>query len=141
MAPSHTYATLGKYAIQIAVTDVEGTAAQSGFKASITAAKLHGLAASASAGLNVDSDLVLGTVGDADLAGLLPLESSVVFTGVINWGDGSHSAAELTQDPTTHVFTVSGSHQYVRAGTFHVRTVFHETGGKSVTLVSVATVS
>lgn len=140
-APSHTYATLGKYTTQLTVTDTAGAAAQATFKSSITGAKLRGVAANTSAGLNVESDLVLGTVGDADPAGLLPLESGVVFTGVINWGDGAHSAATLTQDPTTHIFTVSGSHQYVRFGGFHARTVFHEAGGKSVTLVSIVLVS
>lgn len=140
-APSHTYASLGKYTTQITVTDTEGTAAQAKSRTSVTAARLLGVAANVSAEVNVESLVVLGTVGDADPAGLLPIDSGIVFTGVINWGDGSHSAATLTQDPATHIFTVGGSHQYVRAGAFHARTVFHETGGKSVTLVSITSVT
>ncbi len=50
------------------------------------------------------------------------------YSATIDWGDGtSATAGSISVDPNTHVFTVSGQHNYAQDGTFSVEvTVTHE---------------
>ena len=64
-----------------------------------------------------------------------PTAKASDFTVSINWGDGSHSAGTVT-GPSSGQFTVSGSHTYATAGTFHLTVTITDGVDKSVYLAT-----
>jgi len=54
------------------------------------------------------------------------------FTATINWGDGTSSAATITQD-ASKVFHVLGTHTYIEEGNFPVHVAIDDEGGASTT--------
>src|SRR5262249_51929529 len=62
------------------------------------------------------------------------------FSADIDWGDGSTDTATITLDPSTGVFTVTGSHTYAEEGTDTITvTIHHQTA--SATATGTATVA
>jgi uncharacterized membrane protein len=64
------------------------------------------------------------------------------YSATIDWGDGtSTTPGSISVDPNTHVFTVSGQHDYAQDGTFSVEvTVTHESA-PTVTVTSTAEIA
>jgi len=54
------------------------------------------------------------------------------FTATINWGDGTSSAATITQD-AAKVFHVLGTHTYIEEGAFPVHVTIDDEGGSETT--------
>src|SRR5262249_45555362 len=79
----------------------------------------------------------LVTFTDAD-----PVATLSDFSGTINWGDGSSSAALFAQPGGTGTaFVVSGNHFYSLTGTYTVTATINDVGGQSATTTFTVTVA
>jgi uncharacterized protein (TIGR03118 family) len=62
-----------------------------------------------------------------------PTVTSSSFLATIDWGDGSSSAGEITQD-ASHVFHVSGGHTYAEQGSFPIGVTIGFGNGQTISL-------
>jgi parallel beta-helix repeat protein len=62
------------------------------------------------------------------------------YSADINWGDGTSSAGTVTFDPTSGVYSISGSHTYAEDGSDQIAVTVHRIGAPDVTLDATATV-
>jgi hypothetical protein len=78
------------------------------------------------------SNLLLATFNDAN-----PFGSTADFTGVIDWGDGTQTAAIIFAE-SSGGFGVEGSHTYLSGGSFPVSTSIKDTGGATLRTTTTA---
>ena len=62
------------------------------------------------------------------------IEPGGAFTATINWGDGKTSTGTITLSGTT--YTVTGSHNYRRSGTYKITTTVREIGNSAQLLLA-----
>ncbi|HVX13283.1 MAG TPA: hypothetical protein VHC22_19015 [Pirellulales bacterium] len=123
---THTYATAGNYPITVTITDPNNQVATVNPTARVAYAPLQvtaGPAINAVAGTSVNNQTVATFTDPGLVANLTALNISdptTQFTSTINWGDGTTSAATITYNSGTQVFSVIGSHTYSQTGPYNV---------------------
>ncbi|MFO0865018.1 MAG: FlgD immunoglobulin-like domain containing protein [Gemmataceae bacterium] len=119
---THTYASLGSYAVTVTLADATGHSAKYSHSILVSALtpNLVMNPLMATAGVPFD-DLVLGTLTSP---GSLPSSSSFV----VNWGDGTGTSSVTTKGSASQQF-VFGSHAYAHPGRYLVQVSSSGPGG------------
>ena len=132
---NHTYADEGSYSVTVTVTDSTGASASSISSATVTDEALSGtpVALTAIAGQSFSGPVAGFT--DANLGA-----ATTDFTAVIDWGDGSTTAGTVSAGGTG-AFDVSGTHSYIKAGSYTISSTITDDGGQSTTATESVTVS
>ena len=123
---SHTYVEEGTYTVTITVTDSTGASASATTTAGVADAALTLTGGSLTEPRRVAFTASVATLTDSDPGGTVG-----DYSGTIDWGDGSSSAATISTQGGA--FAVSGSHTYRGKGTFTVTVVVVDSGGSSAT--------
>ena len=139
---THTYTEEGKYTVAVQIADADGASLATTATARVADAPLNGSGSDFNATAGTAVTATVGAFMDTDPhAHLAGGGLGNDETGIIMWGDGTESAASITLDLATGVFSVSGTHVYAADGTFAVRAVITDFGGSSVELDGTATVA
>jgi hypothetical protein len=126
VSAAHAYSEEGSWTATVTIDDVGGATATVTPTIAVADAPLTvrpvGLA-------GVAGHVISGTVAtftDADPAGALH-----DYAATISWGDGTASSAGSIAPNPAGGFTVSGSHTYARAGSYHATVTVADIGGAS----------
>ena len=128
---SHAYAEEGTYTVTVMVSDAGGATASAATSASVAdaAVALTG-AAKFTEHHKTSFTATVATLTDADPGG-----TAADYTGQISWGDGTTSACPgatcTIVARSGGGFTVSGSHYYLKNGTYTVTIRLTDTGGST----------
>lgn len=63
------------------------------------------------------------------------------YSANINWGDGTTAAGTISLDPTTHVFTVSGQHDYAQPRSYSIQVALNHDSAQAATVASTAEIA
>jgi hypothetical protein len=89
------------------------------------------------AGVQPSSPVLVGSFTDTNTAA-----TAGQFTATINWDDGTSSTGTVTESSSTGLFLVTGSHAYLKPGTYtDVAITIEDQAGDSITIKSTAVVS
>jgi uncharacterized membrane protein len=135
----HVYAEEGQYAIQVTLHHEGAPDATATSSAAVSDPSV-----AASGGFTY-----LATAGSAATAQTVALftdpgaaEKLADYSATVNWGDGSTATGGIiTTDPNTHVFSVSGQHNYAQAGTYSVAVTLTHDSAPAVAVTSSAVIS
>jgi len=121
---SHVYSEEGSYNAQIMVTDTGGKMATTNTNVSVADAPLsvQGQSIGATEGTLL-SNVLMATFSDSD-----PNAIVSDYTAIINWGDGTSSAAIVSTNGAGG-FNVVGSHAYAEEGTYTAQITVTDIGG------------
>ena len=130
---SHAYAEEGAYTVTVTVIDAGGATAGTASSAAVADAAI---ALTGAVKFNehhkTNFTATLATLTDADPGG-----TASDYTGQINWGDGTTSTCPSTTCAIVvrsgGGFTVSGSHDYLKNGTYTVTIRLTDAGGSTST--------
>ena len=122
---THTYLEEGSYSVSVAVTINGGSTGNGSSVASVADAPLTASGFSLTAKNRVFSGTV-ATFKDGN-----PNATVAEFSARIYWGDGAMSIGKITKGGG--LFSVSGSHTYLKKGRFVVTISIGDVGGSSVT--------
>jgi hypothetical protein len=138
----HTYADEGSVTAIVTVTDSTGGSTSTTFPVVVADAPLTpGTALTITTIENQPlNNIPVATFNDANL-----IADSGDFTGTINWGDGTALDTNLRVSLTggtasNYIFTVFGSHNYTKVGTFSTSVTINDFGGSSTTTTGSANV-
>lgn len=129
----HAYAEEGTYAVSVAISDAGGATATAGLSVNVAdaAITLTGVP-KFTEHHKTNFTATVATLVDADPGG-----TAADYSGQISWGDGTTSACAGT---TCNIvarsgggFTVSGSHNYLKSGTYTVTVRLTDAGGATTT--------
>ena len=137
VAGGHLYAGEGAYAIGVTVHDGTSPNASATSNASISDPSV-----SAIGGFSISAEGLVNT-GPQTLATFTDPggpEGTSHYTASINWGDGSSSAAAVSFNPSTGLFTVLGGHTYTHAGKDVLTVTIHHDSSADVTVSDTAKV-
>jgi parallel beta-helix repeat protein len=138
---NHAYAEEGTYTVTIIVSDAGGATASAATSASVADAAI-GLtgAAKFTEHHKTNFTATVATLTDADPGG-----TAADYTGQISWGDGTTSACPGSTCTIVARsgggFTVSGSHNYLRNGTYTVTIRLTDSGGSTASTTTTIVVS
>jgi parallel beta-helix repeat protein len=133
---THTYAEEGAHTVTVTISDAGGATASPTSSATVSDAALTATGrASFREHHRNNFTATVATLTDADPGG-----ASTDYTGQITWGDGTTSAATVVSG-TGGAFTVSGSHNYRRNGTYTVTIQLTDAGGSSASTTTTIVVS
>jgi cyclophilin family peptidyl-prolyl cis-trans isomerase len=126
VAGTHTYAQDGAYPVQVVVSDTGNTGVDTGGAlvtingtANVADAALTATGVSVTATQGIASSATVATFTDAN-----PNGAASDFTATINWGDNTTTSGTVTA--TSAGFAVTGSHVYLKAGSFTVTTTIKD---------------
>ncbi|HTD23143.1 MAG TPA: hypothetical protein VK738_10845 [Terriglobales bacterium] len=121
---SHVYAEEGNYTAKITVMDVGGAKASANTSVSVADAPLsvQGQSIGATEGTLI-SNVLMATFSDSD-----PNAIVSDYTAIINWGDGTSSAAVVSANGGGG-FNVIGSHAYADEGPYTAQITVTDIGG------------
>ena len=138
---SHSYAEEGTYSVMVTVSDAGGATASASTSASVVdaAITLTG-AARFTEHHRTNFTATVATLADANPGG-----TASDFTGQISWGDGTTSACPgatcTIVRRTGGGFTLSGSHNYIKNGTYRVTIQLTDIGGSTGSTTTTIVVS
>lgn len=137
VAGSHLFATAGAYTATVTVhhaaaADVNVTDA---VVVSDPAVVMTGGFAFAATEGAASSSQVLASFSDPGGA-----EGVSHYSASVAWGDGSSSAGTISYNASTGLFSVSGGHLYVQAGSYPISVVVHHDSAPDATAASTASV-
>lgn len=138
---THTYAEEGTYTVTVTVSDAGGASATATTSATVAdaAITLKG-AAKFTEHHKANFTATVATLTDADPGG-----TAADYTGQITWGDGTTSACPSATCTIVARsgggFTVSGSHNYLRNGTYTVTIRLTDAGGSTASTTTTIVVS
>jgi hypothetical protein len=133
---THTYADEVSGAFSVNLLETDGGGAFDGMTYFINIGDADALTAT-----GASFNATAGTRFTAPVATLTDTNSAAVasdFATTINWGDGTTTAGTVT-GPTGGPFTVTGSHTYKPAGSFHVSVTATDDGQGTATTTATAT--
>jgi hypothetical protein len=149
---NHTYAYNGTYVVLVTVDDTDGTSSIGAScvvsvtrvivsldpPGGVVSSNGNPLTANGVALTTTEAKPFSGTVATFTYAmASVPSE----FTAAINWGDGQSSSGIIAYDPNLGGFTVTGSHTYARAGSYHAVATIQDQGGNSAQATATASVA
>jgi len=127
---SHAYADNGVFTVTVTVTDSDGGLGEVEFQATVSNAAPQAMPAGPqTVDAGVELALVLATFSD--------LGADDTHAAVVDWGDGSPSAAAVVNQAA---HTASGAHTYSAAGSYTVEVTVTDDDGGSVTVSFIVTV-
>ncbi|HWB12842.1 MAG TPA: DUF4214 domain-containing protein [Pirellulales bacterium] len=135
----HTYAEEGDYSVHITLHHEGAPATTATSKAVVSdpaVAATGGFIYSATEGNagSVQTVAVFTDPGGAEAVG--------DYSATIDWGDGTSAAAGgVTFDAATHIFTVSGQHDYSQDGTYSVKVTLAHESAPAITVTSAAQIA
>lgn len=121
---SHAYAEEGTWTATVSIVDVGGATATASPTIAVADAPLtvRSIGLAGVAGNKISGPVA--TFTDADPAGAL-----ADYTATIDWGDVSASSTGMIVANGSGGFTVSGSHAYAKAGSYHATVTVDDVGG------------
>jgi hypothetical protein len=132
---THTYAEEGTFNITVTIKSATASATAAAV-ADVADAPIVGNRTTFAASTAKTFSGTIATLTDDDSAETDP----ATYTGTINWGDGTTSAATFTE-VSPGDFDVLGTHRYAHSGKFIVRIALADVGGSTTSASSVAKVS
>ena len=134
VAGQHTYAEEGNYTIQITLHH-EGTPDAAATSTAVVSdpavMATGGFTYSATEGSAAAAQTVAVFT---DPGGVEPLAN---YSATIDWGDGATATAgSIAVDPNSHLFTVSGQHNYSRVGTYPITVTLRHLAAPAATVTS-----
>jgi photosystem II stability/assembly factor-like uncharacterized protein/PKD repeat protein len=136
---SHTYADEGVETVTVTVTDSDGATTGTASESVVVADAPIFLNAPAAPLAATEGAAFSGAV--AVLSDQNPGDHTDDFTAKIDWGDGRSSAGAVVYDPSSQLYSVSGSETYQHAGTYTVKVTVVDAGGQSASVTETITVA
>ncbi len=131
---THTYAEEGNYSGLIDWTNSDGAAQTTPFDLKVQDAALTASAVNFTAVAGEQFSGPVTTFTDAN-----PNAPVSDYTATIVWGDGNQSTGTVTAGPSGG-FVVSGTHTYVKTGSYQTTVSIADAGGSTAVVVGTATV-
>ncbi|HMB95383.1 MAG TPA: hypothetical protein VKK61_05025 [Tepidisphaeraceae bacterium] len=133
---SHAYAEEGTFNVTVTIKDAQNDSATAAAVADVDDAPIQGSRLVFAASTTKTFKGNIATLLDDDAAETDP----ATYTGTIDWGDGTTSAASFLETSAGD-FDVLGTHRYTHTGKFVVRIAIADVGGATTSASSVAKVS
>jgi hypothetical protein len=130
----HIYAEEGSYTVTVVVSDAGGASATTTSSTSAADATITLTGTRLTAHHRSTFTATVATLNDADPGGV-----ASDYTGQITWGDGSTSSTIVSQ--VSGGFSVTGTHNYRRSGTYKVVIQLRDAGGSSASTTTTIVVS
>ena len=135
---SHAYADAGSFHPTVTIADRGGRSTSTTGTITVTDVALS---ATPSSGLTATAGASTGTVALAGFTDADPLTTAADYTATIDWGDSTAITTGTLAALASGGFSVSGSHTYASAGSFHPTVTIIDDGGQTTSATSTIAVA